>query len=43
MHKEALKLAEKYLSVKGRQVYITPTRFIELFKLLDKLMLRKHK
>jgi hypothetical protein len=43
MHNYALDLSVEYYNKKRRQVYITPTRFIEVFKLFDDLMLRKHK
>ena len=42
MHKSALKLAADYQTEKNRQVYVTPTRFIELFGLFAAVMSRKH-
>lgn len=42
MHNSTLSLAQTYLQEKGRQVYITPTRFIEIFKLFEIIMKRKH-
>ena len=35
-------LAIQYVQDKNRQVYITPTRFIEIFKLFISIMKRKH-
>lgn len=43
MHNMTLNLAQEYFEEKRRQVYITPTKFIELFKLFDTIMQRKHK
>ena len=42
MHNAALKLATDYFNEKKRQVYITPTKFIEIFKLFETIMRRKH-
>lgn len=42
IHNSALDLEQQYLNEKKRQVYITPTRFIEIFKLFETIMKRKH-
>ena len=42
IHKSTLNIANDYLNEKNRQVYITPTRFIEIFKLFQNIMKRKH-
>ncbi len=41
IHNSVLDLAETYAMERGRQIYITPTRFTENFNLFDKLLLRK--
>ena len=43
MHGMALELASDYQNEKKRTVYVTPTKFIELFPLFDTIMHRKHK
>jgi len=42
LHKAAIETASQYLVNKQRHVYITPTKFIELFKLFTQIMNRKH-
>ena len=42
LHNSSLSLACEYLSDRNRHVYITPTRFIELFRLFHGIMRRKH-
>ena len=42
MHSAVGHLASDYKREKNRQVYVTPTRFIELFALFNSLMSRKH-
>jgi len=42
MHKTAITLTQEYLREKNRVVYITPTRFVEMFSLFETIMKRKH-